>query len=250
MSRNMTVSPDETRDTPEVDAANATGVVSSQHRQLLTAGAVGVAALGIAALGASPTQADVLRGLKGFLYLDPLVVNFAFEMEELESEFFRRALLSKGYDELNEREKNVFNLIACEDKEHFEAIGKLRAKNGNKSAGSLETSNASSSRRPGFFGFGKAFNSRADLFATALDIKETTLFAYHGAVDIVAKDTLMLAAAIAGVEGRHAAVLRELNGLDPVPSPFEQRLYPDAAGKRLKKYGFNGGGYGLSGGTR
>ena len=98
--------------------------------------------------------------------------------------------------------------------------------------------------------FGSAFNSRDSLFSTALDIKETVLFAYHGAVDIVAKDSLMLAAAIAGVEGRHVAVLRELNGMDPVPTPFERRMYPDAVGKRLAKYGFNGGGYGQRGGAR
>lgn len=237
--------------TPNAETPNAeTNVVSPQRRQMLTLGIAGAAALGVATLAASPTQADTLRGLKGFLYLDPLVVNFAFEMEEMESEFFRRAVVSSGYEMLNEREKSVFNLIANEDLEHFEAIGKLRARNNNKSAGSLETPNASSSRRPGLFTFGGSFNSRDRLFSTALDIKETVLFAYHGAVDIVAKDTLMLAAAIAGVEGRHVAVLRELNGLDPVPEPFEKRLYPDAVGKRLKKYGFNGGGYGLRGGTR
>lgn len=244
MSRNVAVSPDATTN----DVAN--GIASPERRNLLTMGVVGAAALGAMALGASPSQADVLRSLKGFLYLDPLVVNFAFEMEELESEFFLRALRSNGYDGLNEREKNAFNLIASEDREHFEAIGKLRARSGNKSAGSRETPNASSSRRPGVFMFGSAFNSRDSLFSTALDIKETVLFAYHGAVDIVAKDSLMLAAAIAGVEGRHVAVLRELNGMDPVPAPFETRMYPDAVGRKLSKYGFNGGGYGMQGGAR
>ncbi len=226
------------------------GVMSPQRRQLLALGAAGAVAVGAGlSLGASPAQADILRGLKGFLYLDPLVVNFAYEMEELESDFFRRAVQSSAFDKLNGREKSVFELIAYEDKQHFEALATLRAAKGEKSAGRLETSNASSSRRPGMFSFG-SYNSREKLFETALDIKETVLFAYHGAVDIVAKDTLMLAAAIAGVEGRHLAVLRELNGVDPVPEPFEKRLYPDAVGKRLRKYGFNGGGYGFTGGAR
>ena len=241
MSRNTDVSQD----------AMPCGVTSPQRRQLLTIGAAAGAAgllLG-SSLGAAPAQADTLRGLKGFLYLDPLVVNFAFEMEELESEFFRRALDSKGFSKLTDREQDVFTTIAYEDKEHFEAIGKFRAAHNYKSAGSMETSNASSSRRPGMFSFG-SFNSRKSLFDTALDIKQTVLYAYHGAVDIVANDTLMLAAAIAGVEGRHAAVLRELNGMDPVPAPFETRMYPDEVGRKLAKYGFNGGGYGLKGGPR
>ena len=242
MSRNTDVSPD----------AATTGVASPSRRQMLATGVAGAAVLGAGlTLGASPTQADTLRSLKGFLYLDPLVVNFAFEMEELESEFFRRAVYSDAYDALNEREKNAFNLIAMEDREHFEAIGKLRGKKNYKSAGGRETPNASASRRPGFFSFpGSAFRSRDGLFNTALEIKETVLFAYHGAVDIVAKDTLMLAAAIAGVEGRHVAILRELNGMDPVPAPFETRMYPDAVGRKLSKYGFNGGGYGMKGGAR
>lgn len=221
---------------------------SPQNSALLTAGVVAAGAASLM-LSASPGQADILRGLKGFLYLDPLVVNFAYEMEELESSFFRGALTSRAFSFLSEREKNVMTLIASEDIEHFEAIGALRARNGNKSAGAFETSNTSASRRPGMFSFPR-LHTREELFKTALDIKETTLFAYHGAVDIVAKDTLMLAAAIAGVEGRHTAVLRELNGLDPVPSPFEERMYPDAVGKRLRKYGFNGGGYGFKGGTQ
>ncbi len=246
------VSPDATpSDVASLDAASL-DVASPQRRQLLAMGAA-VSAAGLllgSSLGAAPAQADTLRGLKGFLYLDPLVVNFAYEMEELESEFFRRSLDSRAYSLLTDREQDVFTTIAYEDKQHFEEIGKFRQSHAYKSAGNLETPNASSSRRPGLFSFGDAFNSRAHLFDTALDIKQTVLYAYHGAVDIVAKDTLMLAAAIAGVEGRHAAVLREINGMDPVPSPFETRMYPDEVGHKLAKYGFNGGGYGLKGGPR
>lgn len=233
----------------ELPDVGSSDVRSSARRNFLGLGLA--AAVGAVTFGASPAQADILRSIKGFIYLDPLVVNFAFEMEELQADFFGRALLSDAYDELSPREKNAFALIANEDREHFEAIKKFRAKNGNKAAGSFESSNASASRRPGLFTFpGKAFKNREGLYATALDIKETALFAYHGAVDIVAKDSLLLAAAIAGVEGRHLAVLRELKGLDPFPAPFEGSLVADAAGKRLSKYGFNGGGYGFMGGTR
>jgi hypothetical protein len=194
-------------------------------------------------IGASPGQADLVRALRGVLYLDPIVANFAFEMEELEKDFFMRALQSEAYRGLQPREQNLFNVMAAEDTEHYETIKMFRNKRGIKNSGHFESPNASSSRPPRRFSFpGNAFTSREDLLSTSLDIKETVTFAYHGAVDLVNKDTLLVAAAIAGVEGRHLAMLREISGLDPLPSPFEAALPPQAAGRRLARYGFRGGG--------
>jgi len=224
----------------------ASEVALPGRRRLIAVGAAAGAAgllLGNSPIGPTPGHADLVRSLRNFLHLDPIVMNFAFEMEELQKEFFHSAILGSAYDGLQGREKNAFNLMAREDMEHFEAIKKLRARTSNKNSGGFETSNASSSRRPRFFNFPKdAFNNRAKMFATALDIKETSLFAYHGVVDLVHKDHLMLAAAIAGVEGRHVALLRELNGMDPIPSAFEGSLGAQSAGKHLSRYGFNGGG--------
>ena len=226
-----------------------TSDLGSSRRNFLGLGlAAGAAVL---TFGASAGQADVLRSVKGLIYLDPLVVNFAFELEDLCKQFFQRASTSSAIDSLSPREKNAIYLIAREDQEHYDAIKKLRSRNGYKGAGGLETTNAANTLQPGFFKFpGNAFKTRDGLMSTALDIKETALFAYHGAVDLVAKDTLKSAVAIAGVEGRHLAVLRELCGIDPVPSPFEGALSPDAVGRRLKKYNFNGGGFGNRGGNR
>lgn len=202
-------------------------------------------------LGTSPAQADVLRSVKGVIYLEPLVVNFAFEMEDLCKQFFLRVTDSPLYENLSPREQNAIALIARQDGEHYDAIKKLRDRKGYKGATRFETPNAANTLQPGFFKFpGSAFKSRTGFYNTALDIKETALFAYHGAVDLVAKDTLALAVLIAGVEGRHLAVLRELNGLDPVPDSFEGALSPDQVGRRLAKYNFNGGGYGNRGGNR
>ena len=228
------------------------GVASPRRRSLLALGAAaGLGSLVLGASGVGTARADILRSLKGALDLDPLVVNFAFEMEELESEFFLRVLRSNVYTELSARERNAFTLIATQDRAHFDMLNELRGKKSYRGGGRLETPNASASRRPGLFYYpDNAFKSRANLYPVALNIKETALFAYHGAVDLVDKDTLKLAGAIAGVEGRHLAVLRELSGIDPVPSPFEGALSPDQAGRRLAKYGFNGGGYGIKGGRQ
>lgn len=215
-------------------------VASPTRRTLLAAGAVTGAGL---ILGASPGHADILRSARNIIHLDPLVMNFAFEMEELEADFFTRALRSDAYSGLRPREQTLFTLIANEDRDHFGAINDLRQRTGNKGAGHFESRNTSASRQPRYFNFpSKAFDTREGLLQTALDIKETVLYAYHGAVDLVNKDTLLLAAAIAGVEGRHFALLREIGGLDPLPSPFEGALSSQEAGRRLAKYGFRGGG--------
>lgn len=231
---------------PQAHSLEGSEVALPARRRLIVAGAaVGAASLLLGATPMGPTagHADLVRSLKGLLHLDPIVMNFAFELEELQKEFFNNALLGDAYDALQPREKNAFNLIAREDKEHFETIKKLRERTGNKNGGRFNSPNASSGRRPRFFNFPKnAFKDRAKLFSTALDIKETSLFAYHGAVDLVHKDTLMLAAAIAGVEGRHVALLRELNGMDPIPSAFEAAMGAQSAGAHLGRYGFRGGG--------
>ena len=238
------MSEEATKQAPHEVASTRGEVAQPARRTLLAMGAA--AGAGALILGASPGQADILRGLKGFLYLNPLVVNFAFEMEDLGRQFFNRVLMSSVYDQLSPTEQNVFALIAKEDTEHYDMLQGYRDRLGIKAGGHFETPNSSTGGRPQgrFFFPPKAFDKRKNLYDTALNIKETSLFAYHGAVDLVEKDTLMLAASIAGVEGRHLAVLRHLNGLDPVPSPFEGNLQSGAAGRRLEKYGFKGGGYG------
>jgi hypothetical protein len=190
-----------------------------------------------------PAEADIVDTLNKFFNLDPTVLNFAHEMEELEKEFFLRALTSQGYQALDGRERNVFNLIARQDSAHFEALDRERSRRGTRRSNSLEGRNRSSSQRPRAFRFpADAFSSRENLLREAISIKENVLYGYHGAVDLV-RDPKLLgpAAAIAGVEGRHLVILREIAGLDPVPTSFEGQVSPQKIGRVLARYGFNGG---------
>lgn len=192
-----------------------------------------------------PAEADILDTLKKFVYLDPIVLNYAHEMEELEKDFFERAVRSNAYNSLESRERSIINLILEQDTAHFEALNMERERRGAKGAGRFEMPNASSSRRPRVFRIPNgAFRNRANLLNEAITLKENVLFAYHGAVDLV-RDPKLLgpAAAIAGVEGRHLVILRELAGRDPVPTSFEGQVSPQIIGDRLgKRYGFKGGG--------
>lgn len=191
-----------------------------------------------------PAEADIIDTLNKFFNLDPTVLNFAHEMEELEKEFFMRALTSRGYQALDGRERNVFNLIAAQDTAHYEALEIERRRRGTRRPNTIEGRNRSSSQRPRQFHFpADAFSSREKLLREAISIKEDVLFAYHGAVDLVRDPTLLgPAAAIAGVEGRHLVILREIAGLDPVPTSFEGQVSPQKIGNRLaNRYGFQGG---------
>ncbi len=209
-------------------------------RRNLLAGALCVG--GALACGA-PAQADILDTLKKFLYLDPIVLNYAHEMEELEADFFSRAVRSDAYSGLGPREQSIFNFIAMQDRAHFEALEAERERRGEKGGGHFETRHASASRQPRLFNYpAGAFKTRAGLLRHAIEIKESVLWAYHGAVDLVRDPSLLApAAAIAGVEGRHLIALRDIAGLEPVPTSFEGQVSPQKIGNRLARYGFQGG---------
>lgn len=243
MSQNPTAAPaSETVGLDRLAANPHTGLdsVKTTRRQIL---AMATATCGITVASAlfNPARADLVAKLGRFLYLDPTVLNFAFEMEELEKDLFSRVQRSKGYGMLSDQERNFISLFAQQDAQQFDVLNRMRESLGFQDAGASETLNQSNSRRPRFFTY-PALNDRMSTLQTVLDVKETVLFAYHGAVGIVRnKSLLSTAAAIAGVEGRHAAILRQTMGLEPVPAPFEGAYDAQNSGYKLGKYGFQGG---------
>lgn len=213
-----------------------------QRRRLLGTALLGGAALATGVLAARPAHAGLIDTLDRFLDLDPIIINFAYELEELQTDFFERAAYSKGFSELSPRERSTINLIARQDREQFEKLDQLRSKLDVRGGGGFAYPNASASKRPRTFNFGNSFDSRESLLRTAVEIKELAVASYHGAVDNVDRGNLTLAAAIAGTDGRHLAVLREIAGLDPVPTSFEMPQSAQVTGRLLGKYGFKGGG--------
>ncbi len=218
------------------DLQTPEGIKSPARRHLL---ALGTALGGAAFAGAlfNPARADLVAAVGKIFYLDPIVLNFALELEELESDFFSRVTTAAGFGELDEKQQNIIFNIATQDKAHFEKLGSIRSLRGDRAA----RSNQASSTIPKFFRYGN-LSSKDEVLKAALDLKENALFAYHGAVGLLKDGSLLTAAAsIAGVEGRHAAVLRESMGLDPVPAPFEGALEAQVSGRKLARYGFVGG---------
>lgn len=219
------------------------GPASPARRQLLALGtAMCGATIAGAIFGTETAQADLVAKLGHFLYLDPIVLNFALEMEELEKSFFTVVPASQGWGELSERERDVLGIIANQDCYHFQKLAALTDKLGYKDSSSTEGSNNESLPRLRRFHF-PSLKSRQDVLLHSLELKETVLFAYHGAVGLLHnKEILGCAAAIAGVEGRHATVLRLLYGIEPVTAPFEGANDAQTSGNKLAAYGFKGGG--------
>jgi len=221
-------------------AVSDDGAKSPARRQFF---ALATAVGGVALAGAlyKPAQADIVASLGKIFYLDPTVLNFAFAIEELEADFFARSFRTKGYQSLSGAERAAFSIFANQDESHRSLLESLRLPFNAKNAGTFETLNTSSSRAPRQFYY-PPVDTREDLLKVALDIKENALFTYHGAVGLVkSKQLLSVAASIAGVEGRHVAILRDLMGLDPVPAPFEGAITAQVAGRKFAPYGLKGG---------
>lgn len=209
------------------------------RRRFLTVATAGLAAGGMVLGSPRAAQADILDTLRKVFDLDPIVVNYAWELEELQMNFFQRALRSPAYGQLEARERSNLNLIAMQDRAHFEALDMVRSRIGARARDN------SASHRPRVFRFpASAFRTRQELLPLAVEIKENAVAAYHGAVDLLREQKAVLqpAAAIAGVDGRHLVVLREMAGLDPIPTSFELQVSPQTVGNRLARYGFKGGG--------
>lgn len=228
------------------------GAVSLQasRRRFLSLSAAGAAAVGVSALSSRRANADILDTVSKLLELDPIVLNYAFEMEELQADFFGRVSRSPVYDQLEGRERGVFNLVANQDRAHYELLNSVRVRQGARQRGNFNEPNGLALKQERRFVYpAGAFTKRESLMKTAVDLKESCVAAYHGAVHLVGDASILTpAVAIAGVDGRHLAVLREIAGLDPIPTSFENQISPQIIGKRLAKYNFNGGA--SLGGTR
>ena len=194
------------------------------RRNFLALGALaGAAAIVLPALPARALDLGLASQLK-------FLENAGF----FQNQFFARALRSGSIDPLTPAEGAILMTIAGEDSEQARWFRAVRAKRG------LMPSRATmpSSITDPNFNVGGAYGNRAKFFDSALAIKSAVVGAFHG---IVGKggdaETVQAIAALAGVQNRHLAMLRELNGLDPFDT-YVQALGLQEAGNTLSKYGF------------
>ena len=218
------VEPDVVFERPQAEDKSA----SRRGFLALTAAACGAALI----LGAAPARA--------MNYGDQQLLRYLEEVERVQQEFFTRASLSGTSDGLAEREANTISMVAHQDAEHVSWCVLASQKFGVGATSRTGSSYMESTRPATTYSFPlKSFERRASLFLLALSLKETSVAAYHGAVARANDPEIVQAiASLAGVEGRHLAMMRELVGQDPFVT-YEISLSPRQVASKLSGYGFN-----------
>lgn len=136
------------------------------------------------------------------------ILNYALTLEHLESDFFAKGVKS-GL--LSGRELELVRPIVQHERDHVAAMtATIKALGGKPAA------------KPRFSYPKGTFADKATWLKTASTLEELAVSAYHGQVTrIQSYKVLGAAAAIAGTESRHAAILAELSGANPLPAPIE-----------------------------
>ncbi len=215
----MTEFPDLTLSTEPNSVSPAT-----TRRSFLALGAVaGAAAIALPALPARALDLGLASELK-----------FLENVQFFQNQFFSRALRSGLIDPLTPGEGKALLTIATQDGDQARWFSAARAQRG------LMPSRATmpSSQMEPNFQMNTNYASREKFFASAITIKSTAVGAFHGIVGKGGKaDIVQAIAALAGVQNRHQAMLKEMAGL----SPFDTYVTPlsvQEVGKTLSKFGF------------
>lgn len=208
--------------------------ISTNHlsrRSLLAVSALAAAALTLPTL---PARAE------DYPYSDIMALRFLEEIARLEADFFLKAAGSTTAEGIQENELSAFNQIARQDADLARWFRAARQQNKIGAFSNFYTPNQSISRPVPVYHFGNdIFNTRSGLYSAALSIKETALGAFYGVVNEADSPKMIQAfAALAGVQGRHAAILRELSGQSSLV-PFEAVVSRYDAALKFEGYGFN-----------
>jgi len=141
------------------------------------------------------------------------ILNYALTLEYLEADFYKQGVAANI---LGDDAKYV-TPIAAHEQAHVDALTATVKKLGGTPAA-----------MPKFVYPDGTFKDKATFLKTASVFEETGVKAYQGQVTKIADGGILgAAAAIAGVEARHAAVLNYLNKTKIVPAPVEANATMD-----------------------
>ena len=137
------------------------------------------------------------------------ILNYALTLEYLEADFYNRGIDGGA---LSGRELALVTPIRDHEDAHVAAL-----------TSTIKDLGGTPVESPKFTYPQGLFDNKAKFLETASVFEELGVTAYHGQVTLVKNvDILGAAAAIAGVESRHAAILADLTGGKPFPAPVEQ----------------------------
>jgi rubrerythrin len=154
---------------------------------------------------------------------DTDVLNFALTLELLQARFYEEGL------QRVEGLRSEYRLVAVEIRDHeTEHVAVLSRLIGRLGAAPVTEPQ---------FDFGDAFASEGRFLEVAQLLEDTGVAAYNGAVlRLSDREVLASAAAIAGVEARHAAVVRILGGKPMSPGALDRSLDRGTVFDRIGTY--------------
>ena len=171
---------------------------------------VGAAAVGVGATFVALNRRDPVAFADTAGDID--ILNYALTLEYLEAEFYTQGMAADIVTD--EREVELLAPIQEHEQGHVDGITQL-----------IKDLGGTPVESPTFMFPEGTFTDRAMFLETASMFEELGVQAYHGQVALITDGAILsTAAAIAGVESRHAAVVADLMGGDPFPSPFEANL--------------------------
>jgi hypothetical protein len=141
------------------------------------------------------------------------VLQFAYALEQLEADFYTRAVAAFGSSNLSSGEQSVLGDIKQHEVIHREF---LKAALGSTYGFTITPTYP-----------GVDFNSRTSVLATAAAFEDLGVAAYNGAAQYISStDYLTLAGKIVSVEARHASAIHDL--IAPKTSAFAPKTFDDA----------------------
>lgn len=169
----------------------------------------GAAAVGVGATFVALRQGDPVAFADTGGDID--ILNYALTLEYLEAEFYTQGI---DGDLFADRELELVAPIRDHEQEHVTGITAL-----------IKDLGGTPVEKPTFMFPDGTFTDKAMFLETASMFEELGVDAYHVQVALISDaEILGTAAAIAGVESRHAAVVADLMGGDPFPAAFENNL--------------------------
>ena len=139
------------------------------------------------------------------------ILNYALTLEYLESAFYTQGLKA--------------NLVKGRELELLDPIQQHEADHVNVVRTTITDLGGTPVAKPKVKFPAGTFSNRANFLKTAGTFEELGVKAYHGQVPLIMNpDLLGAAASIAGVESRHAAIIAQITGGNPFPTPIEANL--------------------------
>jgi rubrerythrin len=177
-------------------ALEAAGGVTSRRELVGRAAVAGAAVVGLGAFAGSGGA----RGLTPpSAAQDRAILNFALLLEYVQAAFYSRAVAG---NRLRGELRDFAETVAEHERGHVRF---------------LRSALGSRARAEPTYHFGTATQDERKFVAAAVVLENTGVAAYNGQVANLTKKTMAAAAEIVSVEGRHAAWISDLGGLDPAP---------------------------------